>query len=109
MVGNVGCKTAFVAHCDAHTFVMDDFFERMENLSAITHGFSEARCANGNDHELLQVQIVVGVCATVDHIHHWNGKLIGMHATKVAIQGQARLFSSSTCNRHGYSKNGIRT
>ena len=109
MVGDIRGKAAFVADRNAHAFVVDDFLQSMEHFRAITHGFSEARSADGDDHELLQVQVIVGMCTTVDHIHHWNRQLVRVHATKVTIERQARFFGSSTGYRHGHCQNGVGT
>jgi hypothetical protein len=52
----------------------------------------KARRAHGHDHEFLDVQVVVGVRAAVDDVHHRHGQLHGTHAAEVAVQGQAGFF-----------------
>ena len=65
--------------------------------------------AHRNDHELLQVEIVVGMGAAVNDIHHGHGQLASIHAAKVAVQGQARLFSGGAGHRHGHGQHGVST
>ena len=109
MVRDIGGEATFVANSNAHTFVMDDFLQRMKHFSAIADGFSETGRADGDDHELLQVQVVVGMCATVDHVHHRHWQLCRMHTAKVAIQRQARFFGSRTGYSHGHCEYGVGT
>jgi hypothetical protein len=45
-----------------------------------------------HDHELLQVDVVVGVLAAVQHVHHRHGQHVGVGAADVAEERQAELF-----------------
>ena len=42
----------------------------MERLGAVAQRLGETRRANRHDHELLEVDVVVGVLAAVDDVHH---------------------------------------
>ncbi len=81
----------------------------MEGLSTIAKGFFKARSAHGDNHEFLQVEVVIGMCATVDDVHHRNGKLHCTHTTKIAIKGKTHFFSSCAGNCHGDCQNSIST
>ena len=107
MAGHVGRKTTLVTDGHAHALVVQNFLERMEYFGAITNRFTEAGCAHGDDHQLLQIKVVVGVRATVDHIHHGHGHLVGAHAAEITVQGQTRLFSSSAGHGHGDSQHRV--
>ena len=109
MTRHIRGKAAFVAHGGAHTFVTHDFLQGMKHFSAVAQGFAKIGSAHGNDHQLLQVEVVIGVCASIDHIHHGNRHLHAPHATEIAVQRKPRLFGSSPCHSHGDSQNGIRT
>ena len=100
-------EAALVAHGGADALVVQDLLERVEHLGTPAHGFAERGCAHGDDHELLQVQAVVGVCAAVDHVHHGHGQLHAAHAAQVAVQGQARLFGGSAGHGHGHGQHGV--
>jgi hypothetical protein len=73
---------------------LNDFLQGMKHFSPVAHGFTKARRAHGDDHQFLQIEVVVGVRAAIDHVHHGHRHLHAAHAAKVAVQGQARLFSS---------------
>ena len=107
MVGHIGGKAAFVADCGADALVVQDFFERVEDFCAIAQGFAKARSTHGDDHQLLQVEVVVGVLAAVDDVHHGHGQLHCSHAAKVAVQRQAGLFCSGAGHGHGDSQHGV--
>jgi len=42
----------------------------MENFRAIAQGFASVRAPTGEDHELLDIETVVGVRSAVDDVHH---------------------------------------
>ena len=66
----VGREAAFVAHCSRQPPLLEQALERVEDLDAPAHRFGEARRADRNDHELLHVDVVVGMRAAVDDVHH---------------------------------------
>ena len=107
MVGHVRRETAFVAHGHAHALVVDDLLERVEHLGAVAHRLAEARGPHGNDHQFLQVEVVVGVRAAVHHVHHRHRQLHAAHAAEVAVQGQARLFGRRAGHGHGNGQRGV--
>ena len=51
----------------------------------------EARRADGHDHELLEVDGVVGVHAAVDDVHHRYGQDVGVGAADVAVERKLEL------------------
>jgi hypothetical protein len=63
--------------------------------------------AHGDDHELLQVQAVVGVRAAVDDVHHRHGQLHAAHAAEVAVQRQAGFFGGGAGHGHGDGQHGV--
>ena len=109
MAGHIGRKSALVADRDAHAPVMQDGFERMKHFSAIPHGFPKARRANRDNHEFLQIQVVVGMRAAVHHIHHRHRHLHGRAAAEIAVQRQAGFFGSSPGHCHADGQHGIGT
>ncbi|MNR36547.1 hypothetical protein D3C85_1544770 [compost metagenome] len=75
----------------------------MENLCADAKSFFECWCANWQYHELLNVNVVVGMCPTVDDVHHWNWKCFGIESTKVNVQWHVQSVSRCASNSHGNS------
>jgi len=85
VAGHIRGKAALVADSDAHPFVMQNFLQCMKDLGAIANRLSQARRPNRNDHEFLQVQVVVGVRAAIDHIHHGDRHLHAAGPTEIAV------------------------
>src|SRR5450830_375065 len=109
MAGHAGGKAAFVAHGGAHALVVDDLLEGVEHLGTVAHGFTEGGGAHRDDHQLLQIEVVVGVRATVDDVHHRHRQLHAAHAAEVAVQGQARFLGGGTGHGHGHGQHGVGT
>jgi len=55
--------------------------------------FGEAWGAEGHDHELLHVDVVVGVSATVEDVEHRHRKTTRVRATDVAVERHAAVLS----------------
>ena len=109
MAFHVGRKTAFVAHGGADVFVVQNFLQGVKHFAAVTHGFAEGGSTHGNDHQLLQIQAVVGVCTAVDDVHHGHRHLHGAGTTKVTVQRQAAFFCGGAGHGHGHGQRGIGT
>ena len=109
MARHIGGKTTLVTHGNAHAFVAHDFFQSMKDFRAIAQGFAKIRRPYGDDHQLLQIEVVVSVGAAIDHVHHGNRHLHTAHAAEIAVQGQTRFFGRRTGHRHGHGQNGIGT
>ena len=107
VVGHVGRKTAFVADRHADALVVQDLLERVEHLGAVTQRLAEVRRAHRDDHELLQVQVVVGVGAAVDDVHHRHRHLHAAHATEIAVQRQAGLFGRGAGHGHRHGQHRV--
>ena len=108
MAGHVGRKAAFVTDGDAHALVDQELLERMKHLGAVTHSFAKAGCAHRNNHEFLDVQVVVGMSAPIDDVHHGHRHLHGTAAAEITVQRQASLFSGGACHGHADSQHGVR-
>ena len=83
------------------------FFQVVENFRATTQGFTEGFRAHRHDHEFLDVQAVVGMSTTIDHIHHGNGHGHRASATNVTVQRQACVFSCGARHCHRHCQHGI--
>ena len=62
-------------------------------------GLAKAGCANWHHHELLKVDVVVGVHATVDDVHHRHRQHVRIRPTDVAVQ--RKLYFGGGCLRDG--------
>ncbi len=61
------------------------------DLGTHPHRLSERTRADRDDHELLEVDLVVGVRPAVDHVHHRHREHVGRLAAQVAPQRQPLL------------------
>ncbi len=87
----VGREAALVAHGRREPRVVQRALERVEDLGARAQRLGEARRAHRHDHELLEVDLVVGVGAAVEHVHHRHGQHVRGLAAEVAPQRQPGL------------------
>ena len=71
---------------------MQRLLQRVEDLGAGLQRAAEALEADRDDHELLEVDRVVGVRAAVQHVHHRHGQHVRGLAAEVAPQRQAVLL-----------------
>ena len=107
MAGHVGRKAAFVSNSHAHALVVQDFLQRVEHLGTVAQRLAERRRAHRDDHQLLQVQVVVGMGATVHHVHHRHRQLHAAHATKIAVQRQAAFLGGGAGHGHAHRQRGV--
>ena len=89
--GQVGREAALVADGGAQAAVVQRLLERVEDLGAHAQAVGERRRAARHDHELLEVDRVVGVRAAVEHVHHRHGQHVGGLAAEVAPERQPLL------------------
>ena len=71
--------------------VLDDILEGVVHLGAHPQRLGERGGAVRHDHELLDVQAVVGVGASVEDVHQRNREHVGPGATDVAVRRDAEL------------------
>src|SRR5690606_20956945 len=67
-------EAALVADRGRQAVALEHGFERVENLRARAQRLGERVEAHRQHHELLQVDVVVGVGAAVDDVHHRHGQ-----------------------------------
>ena len=79
----------------------------MEDLCPHAERFSKGCGADRHDHELLNIDIVVGMSAAVDDIHHRQRKFFGVAAADILIERQAGLFGSGLGNSQGNPEDGV--
>ena len=107
VAGQVRGKAAFVAHSGGVTFAITQLFQRVEDLGATAQGFAESSGAYRHDHEFLDIQGVVGVCTTVDHVHHRYRQGHRACTAQVAVQRQAGVFGGRAGHGHGHGQHGV--
>ena len=84
----VGREAALVADRGAEPAVVQRPLQRVEDLGAHPQRLGEASAPTGHDHELLEVDLVVGVRAAVQDVHHRHRQHVRRLAAQVAPERQ---------------------
>ena len=105
----VGSKTAFVAHVGGHIAGFEHTAEVVEHFGTHAQSFGEGGSTHRHDHELLEVDAVVGMGTTVEDVHHGDGKHVGSAATEVAVELLTRLHGCSLGAGEGDAEDGVGT
>jgi len=79
----------------------------MEDLGAHADSLVEVGGAHRHDHELLEVDVVVGVTAAVEDVHHGHRQHTSPRAPEVAIERQAHRVGRRPGHRHGGAERSI--
>ena len=105
--GEVGGEAAFVAHAGGQAAVAEHLLERVEHLGAHPQGLAEVGRAEGLDHELLDVHVVVRVGAAVQDVHHRHGQDAGAHAADVAVERQVEGVGRGAGDGERHAEDGV--
>ena len=91
----------------------DDLLEGVVGLGTDLHGLLEGRSTGGNDHELLERELVAGVRSTVDDVEAGRGEDEGGLDTgevgEVLVEGDTLLGSSGLRDSDGDTEDGVGT
>ena len=79
----------------------------MEDFGAHAKGVGEGLGADRHDHELLEVDVVVGVGAAVEDVHHGGGEDAGVDAAEVAIERETEGEGGGAGGGHGDGEDGV--
>jgi hypothetical protein len=71
--------------------IVKDLLQGMEYLGAGAQRLGKRRQSLGDDHELLEVERVVGVRATIDDVHQRHRQHAGPRSTQVLVKWQIKL------------------
>ena len=109
VAGQVGGKAALVAHAAAQAGLVQHALEGVVDLGAPTQALGKTRGAHRHDHELLEVNVIVGMHAAVEDVHHGRGQQMGVDAAQVLVQRQARRLGSGAGNSQRHAQDGVGT
>ena len=84
-------EAALVSHGRGEPAVVEGALQGVEDLHSDAEALREARRPHRHDHELLEVDLVVGVRAAVQHVHHRHRQHVRRLAPEVAPERRARL------------------
>ena len=88
---------------------MQHALEGVVDLGAPTQALGKARGAHRHDHELLEVDVIVGMHAAVEDVHHRCGQQMSVDAAQVLAQRQARRLGSGAGNGQRHAQDGVGT
>ena len=71
--------------------------------------FRERLCPGRDEHELLEVEVVLGVRAAVDDVHHRHRQDVGVRAAEPAIQRLAGVLGSGLGRGQRAAEDGVRS
>ena len=100
-------EAALVADGGVVALLLEDGLEGVEDLGAPAEGVREGFGADGHDHELLEVDVVIGVGAAVEDVHHGGGEGAGVDAAEVAIEGEGEGGGGGAGGGHGDGEDGV--
>ena len=107
IVFEIGSEAAFVADGGGHFVFVEDFFKGVIDFDAGAEAFGEGVEAPGLDHELLEIDIVVGVFAAVEDVHHGDRQSAGAGAAEIAVEREARRGGGGFGDGHGDAEDGV--
>ena len=87
----VGSEAALVAHRGGEAVLAQRALQGVEHLHPHPQRLGEALRSHGHDHELLEVQPVVGVGASIEDVHHRHRQHVRFLAAEVAVERNALL------------------
>ena len=86
---------------------VEGLLERVEDFRPHAHGFAEAFGADRHDHEFLEIDRIVGMCAAIDDIHHGHRQCAGGGAADITIERQTGRLGRRTRDCEGDTQDGI--
>ncbi len=84
-------EPALVADRGRQAAALEHLGEAVEDLGAHAQRLFEALGAGRHRHELLQVDVVVGVLAAVHDVHHRHRQQVGVAAADVLVERQLEM------------------
>ncbi len=107
----VRCETAFVAHGSAQATGLEHRLEVMEDFGAHAQRIGKGLGADRLDHEFLDVDVVVGMLAAVDDVHHRHRHgVLARRAVEVGdvrVERQVLVLSSGLGGGEGHGEDGV--
>ena len=107
VAGQVRREAALVAQAGRVALGLQHALERVVDLGTLAQRLGERLRADRGDHELLHVDVGVGVRPAVDDVHHRHRQQVGVRAAHVAEQRKAGGFGGSLGDGQGHAEDGV--
>ncbi len=108
MILEIRGEAAFIANAGNVAVGLEDGGQGVEDFRAHAQGILEGHGAKGHDHEFLDVQVVRGMRAAIDDVHHRGWQNLGIDAAYILVKRLAQVFRSRAAAGHRCAKHGIR-
>ena len=100
-------KAAFVADGGVVALGFQHALEGVVDFGAHLQGFGKFGAPIGHDHEFLEIDVVVGVFAAVENVHHRHRQDVGVAAADIAVQRQVDGRGGGLGHGQRNAKNGV--
>ena len=104
----VGSEAALVADARREAALLEERLQRVVALDADPERLGERRRAGGHEHELLEVERVLGVGAAVDDVHQRHGQDVGVGAADPAVERQLGVGGGGLRDRERDAEDRVR-
>src|SRR5882762_9292016 len=81
----------------------------MKNFYAPAQRLGKRWRAHWHDHELLEVDVVVGMGSAVQDVHHRHGQCVGCSTTQIAVERQLECVCAGASGGHRYGQDRVRS
>ena len=105
----IRCEAPLVADTCRESSLVQHRLQVVEDLRADAKGVAKAVGAGRDEHELLQVDPVLRVRATVDHVHQRYRQDMSLRAAEPAIERHARIRGGSLRDRERAAEDRVGT
>jgi len=78
-----------------------------EDLGARPQGFTESGKSGGNDHKLLDIQIIVRVLPAIDDVHQGNWQDFRVRSAQIPVQGHVQGIGRGPRDGHRNTENRV--
>ena len=103
----VGREATFVAQRGGQAALLQQRLERVVRLDPPPQRLGEARGADRGEHELLHVDVGVGVRAAVEHVHERHRQHVRVGAAHVAVERQLGLVGRGLRRGQRHAEDGV--
>ena len=103
----IGREAALIADRGVQALGVQHLLQGVEHLGAVAHRLGEGRRADGQNHEFLDVDAVIGVRAAVDDVHHRHRQRQIAAAGQMPVQRQALVGRGGVRRRQRHRQNRI--
>ena len=107
LLGRSGAKPPSSPRPVDEALLLEHRLERVVDLRAPAQRLGEGGRADRRDHELLDVDVVVGVRAAVEDVHHRDGQHVRVRAAEVAEQRQVGRVGGGPGDRERDAEDGV--